>query len=85
MDLADNQAFDRHLAQRGWLYDNGGRYREEYWEWYAGPVGGVVLLRQSPDRIALVRFTGLAPHEIWLGHVSSFADVDEVLKLAANS
>jgi hypothetical protein len=82
MRLQDNNSFDEYARQRGWAYDNAGRYRSEDWDWYAGPVAGVVLLRRAPDRVALVRFDGLNPTELWSGRVSSPEEFDEMIRAA---
>jgi hypothetical protein len=80
IDLTDNDAFDKYACQYGWEYDNGGRYRDEYWEWFVGRSPSIVLLRQPPDRLALVRFDGLTPNELWLGRASTSQQFDQVMR-----
>jgi len=82
MDLTDAKAFDTYAAARGWAYDNHGRYRDEHWDWYAGPVPDIVLLRQPPNRVALVRIAELTLEEIWSGHVSTGDEFDQVMTFA---
>ncbi len=77
--LTDNKVFDDYVAQFGWVYDNGGQYRGEHWDWYAGPVAGLVLLRKPPDRIALVRYGALMSSELWSGQILSDLDFDRVM------
>jgi hypothetical protein len=79
MTITDNNTFDAFARERGWVYDNGGRYRDEEWHWYAGPVAGIVLLRQPPDQIAVVRFEGLKSTELWSGRVSTTEEFDEMI------
>jgi hypothetical protein len=80
MEITENKAFDGFVRERGWEYDNGGRYLDEYWDWYTGATAGLVLLRQAPDRLALVRFDGLNPTELWSGRVSTSEEFDQMLK-----
>jgi hypothetical protein len=61
----------------GGPYDNGGRYQ------YAGPTAGTVLLRQAPNRVAVVRFDGLKSTELWSGHVSTEEEFDEMMNAVA--
>ena len=79
--LTDNEIFDAYAAKFGWVYDNGGRYLGEYWDWYAGPVPGVVLVRQSPARVAIVRYEGLTPVELWSGQVVTDLDFEKAMAL----
>lgn len=83
MDLTDDSAFDLYALERGWAYDNSGLYRGESWNWYAGPVANTVLMRQPPRRLAIVRYDGLAPTEIWSGCVSTPQEFDEMIRVVA--
>jgi len=79
VDLTSNNAFDDYAAKSGWYYDNGGRYREEYCEWYIRDSPGPVLLRQAHDRVCIVRFDGLAPSELWSGVIRTSDEFDQML------
>lgn len=79
MKITDNNTFDAFVRERGWAYDNGGRYQDEHWDWYAGSTAGTVLLRQAPNRVAVVRFDDLKPTELWSGHVSTGKEFDEMM------
>jgi hypothetical protein len=81
--LSTSQSFDEYAARYGWVYDNGGRYRDELWDWYCGDEPRVVLLRQGPDRVALIRLTGTTPDEIWSGPVADTAEFDRLMDLLA--
>jgi hypothetical protein len=85
IDLTDNKAFDDYVAQFGWGYDSGGVYVGQHWEWYAGPVRGLVLMRQPPSRVAIVRYDGLTPSELWSGQVMTDLDFDNVMALLGHS
>jgi len=61
------------------VYDNGGLYQEQRWDWYAGPKQGIVLLRQAPDRVVVVRFVDLEPTELWSVRVSNSEEFDAML------
>jgi hypothetical protein len=78
-DLTTNNNFDAYARQFGWLYDNSGNYRDEHWEWYLGNEPGLVLLRQSPDRVTVVRFESHAPTELWAGRVVTERDFDRMI------
>jgi len=78
-DLTTNNAFDAYAARFDWAYDNGGKYRDEHWDWYAGKVTGLVLMRQKPDRVCVVHFDGLKPTELWSGRVRTTKDFDTML------
>src|ERR1051326_502171 len=77
--LTHNKAFDDYVIKFGWLYDNGGRYRDEHWDWYAGRVTALVLMRQPPSRVAIVQFSGLTPIELWIGQVMTDVDFDRAM------
>lgn len=81
--LTTNQAFDDYAAEFGWEYDNGGSFAGEYWEWYSREEPTLKLLRQGPDRVALVRFGGSEPVEIWRGRIGTRAEFDGLLELIA--
>jgi hypothetical protein len=78
-DLTTNQAFDDYAARFGWVYDNGGRYRGEYWEYYFRKDSDLHLLRQGPDRIAVVRFGSSPPTEVWSGRIATSDDFDQLM------
>ena len=80
IDLTTNQAFDDYAARFGWVYDNGGLYRGEYWEFYFRKDPNLQLLRQEPDRIAVVRFGGSSPIEIWSGRVATSDAFDQLME-----
>jgi hypothetical protein len=77
-DLTTNAPFDEYAARFGWHYDNGGNYRGEYWEWYMRSSDHIVLLRQAPDRVCVVRFSGLTPFELWSGTIRTSDDFDRM-------
>ena len=79
--LTENSAFDNYAAEYGWSYDNGGLYLGQHWDWYAGPTPGLVLMRQPPARVAVVRYHGLIPSELWSGQVLTNTDFDRVMAL----
>ncbi len=79
MELNSNRRFDDHAAHYGWVYDNCGSYRNEYWDWYFGSLAHTVLLRQSTGRLALVRLEGLTPTEIWSGQISTTEEFDDLM------
>jgi hypothetical protein len=84
MALTTNQGFDAYAARHGWAYDNGGTYGGECWDWYARETPGGVLMRQAPDRVALVRFQGTAPTEIWSGRIETTTQFDELMEILAD-
>ena len=77
--LTDNQAFDNYAAMFGWTYDNAGHYLGQSWDWYVGPVAGFVLMRQPPDRIALVRYDGCTPSEVWSDQIRTDNEFDQIM------
>ena len=79
MDLTDNKAFDGYASRYGWAYDNGGKYLDQCWDWYSGRIPGVVLMRQPPTKIAIVRYDGLNPTELWSGQVATDQDFDRAM------
>jgi hypothetical protein len=78
-DLTNNNAFDRYVARFGWTYDNGGQYCQQHWDWYTGWTPGVVLMRQAPDRVCVVRFEKLTPTELWLGTIHTTDEFDKMV------
>ena len=82
-NLTTNNAFDAYAARFGWAYDNGGGYRNEIWDWYAGKIATIVLMRQAPDRVCIVRYNGLTPTELWAGNVRTTNDFDAMLSSIA--
>ena len=83
-DLTENNAFDAYARTSGWHYDNGGRYREEYWEWYIRDSGaGTVLLRQASGKVRVVRFEGVESRELWSGVIRTSEEFDQMLAAIA--
>lgn len=78
LDLTINNAFDQYVAKSGWAYDNGGQYQQQHWDWYVGDIPGVLLLRQAPDRVCVVRFQGLTPTELWSGIIRTSEQFDRM-------
>ena len=87
MNLIDHNAFDKYAAERGWSYDNSGSHQGQTWDWYfhEGSDGKLVLLRQSPDRVALVRIEGLALSEVWSGQIATSGQFDEFMSVFAQA
>jgi hypothetical protein len=81
LPLTTNSVFDEYAAEYGWSYDNGGSYLGQHWDWYAGQTPGLVLMRQPPARVAVVRYDGLSPSELWSGQVATDMDFDRVMAL----
>lgn len=80
--LANDEAFDNYARRYGWEYDNGGWYACETWDWYSGPVTGLILARRPPKAVAVVRFDGLTPSEVWSGEIVTTCDFDRVMTIA---
>ena len=74
--LTTNQAFDDYAFKCGWVYDNGGWFQGEHWEWFVRSETGVVLLRQPPDRVALVQIEKRTVSEFWSGRIATSTDFD---------
>jgi hypothetical protein len=85
MIFRDHNDFDAYAKGRGWLYDNSGMHQGQSWDWYfkQGSDGKHVLLRQKPDRAALVRIEGKTLNEVWSGQIADSAQFDEFMKVFA--
>jgi hypothetical protein len=96
MELTNNQAFDDYAARFGWHYDNGGRYREFNWDWYASsahrwdrrPDGTVqhfvVIMRRERSTVCAVHFAGGESTEIWSGDIRTSTDFDRLRAIIAD-
>ena len=87
MNFADHNDFDAYARGRGWRYDNSGMHLGQFWDWYfkQGSDGKLVLLRQKPDRAALVRVEGKTLHEVWSGQIAGPAQFDDFMKVFATA
>ena len=77
-DLTSNKDFDEYAAQFGWVYDNGGQYLQQRWDWYVSDTAGIALLRQAPEKVCVVRFEELTPTELWSGIIRTSDEFDRM-------